>query len=674
MSDGVAGQGGGGGGGGGGGDNPQGLSKNALKKLKAKQAKEEKKAAAAAARAAKDEAERAARAANAEKYKHLYGDLPVHQSRDEERKGVKYASLKSLVEQEEAAATGGGAAAASALADRVVTVRARVHAKRVVGGSMVFLVLREKFFTAQVLVQKSDAIPLDMVKFVKDIPVESYVVIKAKLMTSDVKGCTLRQHEMLAEAVHVFSRAENLPFQITDAITPEEQLLQQEVNVLKVKRKMLKIELQGGGGDGDGGSAAAAMADATDENVEANQDIDVDAYEAAKRAIDAAVKELMRDDGKLSEADARAQAQAAHDLKVSAHSKAKDASQADELAALLKELDAARTLRPVAMKSRLEHRCVDLRTPANQAIFRVKAGVCQLFREFLVQHDFVEVQTPKLLGCKSEGGAEVFEVKYFDRHAYLAQSPQLFKQMTTVSDFGRVFETGPVFRAENSNTKRHLTEFTGLDLEMVIDEHYHEVVDFIDSLFNHVFSGLQNNFAREIAAVEQQWGVAPFEWTYPSPMLTYPEACQMLRDAGYEQGDDDDLSRKNEAALGALVKEKYKSDFFRLDKFPLSVRPFYTMPDPAKPGVSNSYDFFIRGNEVLSGAQRIHDKQMLLARAKEHEVDIDTIAGYVESFAYGALPHAGGGIGLERVAMLFLGLNSVRQTSIFPRTPKILTP
>ncbi|KAH9369318.1 hypothetical protein HPB48_012394 [Haemaphysalis longicornis] len=148
----------------------------------------------------------------------------------------------------------------------------------------------------------------------------------------------------------------------------------------------------------------------------------------------------------------------------------------------------------------------------------------------------------------------------------------------------------------------------------------------------------------------------------------------MLRQAGVEIDDEDDLSTPNEKLLGRLVKAKYDTDFYILDKYPLKVRPFYTMPDPRDPKVSNSYDMFMRGEEILSGAQRIHDPAFLTERAKEHGIDISKIKAYIDSFRYGAPPHAGGGIGLERVTMLYLGLDNIRKTSMFPRDPKRLTP
>ncbi|RKP10892.1 hypothetical protein THASP1DRAFT_27315 [Thamnocephalis sphaerospora] len=177
-----------------------------------------------------------------------------------------------------------------------------------------------------------------------------------------------------------------------------------------------------------------------------------------------------------------------------------------------------------------------------------------------------------------------------------------------------------------------------------------------------------------VQVVNRQHPFEPFKFLPKTLRLEYPEAIAMLRESGYEIGDTDDLSTEAERRLGRLVKEKYNTDFFMLDKFPLAVRPFYTMPDPHRPGYSNSYDFFMRGEEIMSGAQRVHDAEFLKQRASEHGVDPATIEPYINAFKYGAPPHAGGGIGLERVLMLYLALGNIRKSSMFPRDPKRLEP
>ncbi|XP_047369693.1 aspartate--tRNA ligase, cytoplasmic [Vespa velutina] len=328
----------------------------------------------------------------------------------------------------------------------------------------------------------------------------------------------------------------------------------------------------------------------------------------------------------------------------------------------------------VNQDTRLDNRILDLRTPANQAIFRIEAGVCKLFRDILTAKGFVEIHTPKIISAASEGGANVFTVSYFKGNAYLAQSPQLYKQMAIAADFDKVYTIGAVFRAEDSNTHRHLTEFVGLDLEMAFKYHYHEVIDTIGQMFTELFRGLRDNYADEIAAVNQQYAVEPFKFLDPPLKLEFPQAIELLSEAGVTLGEEDDLSTPDEKLLGKLVKAKYDTDFYILDKYPLAIRPFYTMPDPHNPKTSNSYDMFMRGEEIISGAQRIHDPDFLTERAKYHGIDIEKIRSYIDAFRYGCPPHAGGGIGLERVVMLYLGLDNIRKVSMFPRDPKRLTP
>lgn len=328
----------------------------------------------------------------------------------------------------------------------------------------------------------------------------------------------------------------------------------------------------------------------------------------------------------------------------------------------------------VNQDTRLDNRVLDLRTPANQAIFRLEAGVCKLFRDILAAQGFTEIHTPKIISAASEGGANVFTVSYFKDSAYLAQSPQLYKQMAIAADFDKVFTVGAVFRAEDSNTHRHLTEFVGLDLEMAFKYHYHEVLDTIGNTFTDIFKGLRDDYSREITAVGQQYNVEPFKFLEPPLKLEFAQAVAMLREAGVTMDDEEDLSTPSEKLLGRLVKAKYDTDFYILDKFPLAVRPFYTMPDPSNAKYSNSYDMFMRGEEILSGAQRIHDPEYLVERAKHHAIDTSKIAAYIEAFRFGCPPHAGGGIGMERVVMLYLGLDNIRKTSMFPRDPKRLTP
>ncbi|KAJ7225463.1 hypothetical protein GGX14DRAFT_420617 [Mycena pura] len=342
------------------------------------------------------------------------------------------------------------------------------------------------------------------------------------------------------------------------------------------------------------------------------------------------------------------------------------------------EADAeVRQFNRVLLDTRLNNRVVDLRTNTNLAIFTLQSAIGHLFRQYLHGHGFTEIHSPKLQGAATESGASVFKVNYFKGNAFLAQSPQLAKQMAIAADFERVYEIGPVFRAEDSNTPRHMTEFMGLDLEMTIEEHYHEAMELLDGLLISVFRGLRETYHREIAAVAAQFPADGFKWREGPEgtlKLTFRQAIDMLVEDGVPRESLDDINTENEKRLGRLVKAKYDTDYFIIDKFPLELRPFYTMPDPEDPTLSNSYDFFMRGEEILSGAQRIHNPALLVEKMRSKGVDPDSMKTYVDAFRMGCAPHGGGGIGLERVLMLFLKLNNIRRASMFPRDPKRLEP
>ena len=328
----------------------------------------------------------------------------------------------------------------------------------------------------------------------------------------------------------------------------------------------------------------------------------------------------------------------------------------------------------VLLDTRLNNRVLDLRTASNFAIFKIQANVCASFRNFFTSQDFLEIHTPKMVASASEGGASVFALKsYFNKQsAYLAQSPQFYKQMALMSDFKKVFEIGSVFRAENSFTHRHLTEFTGLDFEMPIQHTYMEIVNTVDSLFNEIFSNLTNNCQKEMIMVSKQYPFEPIRWSYPCLKLDFTKAIRLLQEHGCNASGD--LTTSEEKLLGKIVGDKYHTDFYIVVKFPTHARPFYTMPCKDDPNYTNSYDVYLRGEEIMSGSQRIHNVDELIESAQKNSVDLNAISSYIDAFRYGSFSHGGGGIGLERVVMLFLGLGNVRQTSMFPRDPNRLTP
>lgn len=323
---------------------------------------------------------------------------------------------------------------------------------------------------------------------------------------------------------------------------------------------------------------------------------------------------------------------------------------------------------------RLDHRWLDLRVPAHNATLRVKATVCKIFRESLQQRGFIEIHTPKLLAGESEGGAEVFRTDYFGQKASLAQSPQLYKQMALSADFPGVFEIGPVFRAENSNTARHLCEFTGLDFEMPIQFHYNEVMAVVYQCLADICSKLEEECPDSLAVIRKMYPAEPPLVPTEPCIVHWEEAMEMMKVEGIERNVMEDLSSEEERALGKIVREKRGSDLFILDRYPSAVRPFYTMPSKADPAYSNSYDVIFRGQEIGSGAQRCHDPELLIARCEDLGVPIGPLGPYIESFRHGVPPHGGVGLGLERIVQLYLGLDNIRKASMFVRDPARLSP
>jgi nondiscriminating aspartyl-tRNA synthetase len=342
----------------------------------------------------------------------------------------------------------------------------------------------------------------------------------------------------------------------------------------------------------------------------------------------------------------------------------------------------------VGMDLRLNNRSYELRTPTNYAIFKLQTAISQYFRQFLINQDFIEIHSPKLIAGASEGGSEVFKLQYFDQSACLAQSPQLYKQAAICGDFNRVFEIGPVFRAEKSVSHRHLCEFTGLDIEMEIDENYYEVTKMISNLLVFIFDSIYANHQKELNLVATQFGDYMFKYKYAETgellMINFKEGVELInkyyesKNVATRQSLEDDLNATNERLLGQLVAEKYSVNIFILDKYPTSARPFYTMPETDgegnETGYTNSYDIIMCGEEITSGSQRIHQVEHLIINAAKKGMNPETLKDYLQSFKYGVPKHGGCGIGLERITMLLLNLQNVRRSSLFPRDPYRLTP
>ncbi|KID84127.1 aspartyl-tRNA synthetase [Metarhizium guizhouense ARSEF 977] len=347
-----------------------------------------------------------------------------------------------------------------------------------------------------------------------------------------------------------------------------------------------------------------------------------------------------------------------------------------------------------SMLTHLDNIAMHKRAPVQQAIADIRIEVKRLFRSYLDSRGFKEFEPPCLIGAASEGGGNVFRLAYFGEEAFLAQSPQFYKQFEIAGGRERVFSIGPVFRAENSNTPRHMTEFTGLDLEMEIKESYTEVISILEGVLLSIFRGIQvlppiERCANEIETVRSVYHSEPLLLPEPGKevRLTFAEAQKLLREEGPPEfanvRDDEDMSTPQEKALGQVVRAKYKTDFFVVDKFPETARPFYAKLDDAGTTVgdgvrvTNAYDMFLRGQEVLSGGQRIHDPVELEARIRAKGVDPKSggIKEYLTTFQQvGVPPHGGGGIGLDRVVAWILGLPSVHLAAYYPRTPKRLLP
>ncbi|KAF4634380.1 hypothetical protein G7Y89_g3718 [Cudoniella acicularis] len=339
---------------------------------------------------------------------------------------------------------------------------------------------------------------------------------------------------------------------------------------------------------------------------------------------------------------------------------------------------------PVAsLATHLNNPAMHKRAPISQAIADIRIAVEDLFCEYLRARRFKKFHPPSLIGAASEGGANVFKLPYFEKEAYLAQSPQFYKQFEIAGGRKRVYCVGPVFRAENSNTPRHMTEFIGLDLEMEIEEHYHEVMHMLEGVLLHIFKGLAENYREEIELIRSVYPSEEFLLPEPGKevRLTFAEGQALLRSEGPPEfanvRDDEDMSTPQEKALGALIRKKYNTDFYVLDKFPVTARPFYAMPDPENPEVTNAYDFMMRGQEILSGGQRLHLPAELekTIRSKGLDPNQPGIKEYVDVFrSVGVPPHGGGGIGLDRVVAWYLNLPSVQLVCDYPRTPKRLSP
>ncbi len=319
----------------------------------------------------------------------------------------------------------------------------------------------------------------------------------------------------------------------------------------------------------------------------------------------------------------------------------------------------------------LDHAVIGHRHPARRSVMRLQAGIMAGFRATLTGLGFTEIQTPKLVGSATEGGANVFTVDYFGRPAYLAQSPQFYKQIM-VGVFERVFEVGPVFRAEPHDTIRHINEYVSMDVEMGFIRDHRDVMAVLTQVVRGILGHLQAHYAPELAAVNAVLPATPETF----PAIYFPEAQELiLRLHGEDCRGEPDLAPQHERWLGEWARQEYGSDFLFVTGYPMAKRPFYTHPNPADPAYSNSFDLLFRGTELVTGGQRLHLYQAYLdSAAARGYTDLTAFETYFETFKYGMPPHGGFAIGLERFIMQLLGLDNVRLATLFPRDINRLAP
>ena len=319
---------------------------------------------------------------------------------------------------------------------------------------------------------------------------------------------------------------------------------------------------------------------------------------------------------------------------------------------------------------RMDYRWIDLRRERNHLMLKLQTTLTGAMREFLLERNFVEIHTPKLIGAASESGSDVFEVKYFDTNAYLAQSPQFYKQMAMASGLERIFETGPVFRAEKSYTNKHATEFTGFDLEFSYIDSFDDVMKMEEELLTYALAKVKEAHGEEIKALFDMDLEVP---TLPFPRMKLADVYAELEARyGYTLPDElkGDLTTEAERMTKQLARDMFNHEFLFITDYDAKERAFYHMRD--ENGVPQGYDLIWRGVEITTGAQREHRYDVLKAQAEEKGLAND-VKFYLEFFKYGCPPHGGFGLGIDRLTMLFLGL-SIKEVQFLFRGPNRLTP
>lgn len=318
----------------------------------------------------------------------------------------------------------------------------------------------------------------------------------------------------------------------------------------------------------------------------------------------------------------------------------------------------------------LDHAAVTDRHPARRAILRLAAGAMSSFRSTLTARGFTEIQTPKIVAAATESGANVFKLDYFGGPAYLAQSPQFYKQIM-VGVFERVFEIGPVFRAEPHDTTRHINEYVSLDAEFGFIENHFTVMALLQDVIAGFLETFRKDYAEELKLLRVQMPIMPAQ----IPHIHFTEAQELIfQRHSVDVRGEPDLSPQDERWLGEWAQQEFGSDFLFVTGYPMRKRPFYTHPEPGRPEYSNSFDLIFRGTELVTGGQRLHRYADYLEALKKANLPTEPFDYYLEAFRYGMPPHGGFAIGLERLLMQLTGAPNIRLTTTFPRDLTRLTP
>lgn len=317
----------------------------------------------------------------------------------------------------------------------------------------------------------------------------------------------------------------------------------------------------------------------------------------------------------------------------------------------------------------LNMRPVTLRNPKERAVFKIQEGIARGFREFLFAQGFTEIRTPKINAQGAEGGANIFKLDYFGKQVFLAQSPQFYKQML-VPIYERVFEVGPVFRAEHHDTSRHLNEYISMDFEMGFIDSFYDIMNMETGALKYIMALLKRDYAEEIALLNVN-----LPEIGEIPIVKFMDAKDIIvKKFKKKITDFRDFEPEEEQLLGKWAKQEYNSDFLFVTHYPSEKRPFYAMDDPADPKYTLSFDLLFRGIEITTGGQRIHDYNEQVAKMKARGMNPDDFESYLMAHKYGMPPHGGLGLGLERITMHLLGFKNVRYASMFPRDINRVTP